>query len=74
MERNPRKGSPFLEGQATMNSRNGWKQTQINAKWGKDIIANTFPEADGQVRVADLETQDGIVRRPITKSPETKTI
>ncbi|KAL0832560.1 hypothetical protein ABMA28_000762 [Loxostege sticticalis] len=35
--------------------------------WPKGVIERVYPGADGQVRIADVKTSHGILRRPATK-------
>lgn len=35
--------------------------------WPKGVVSSTYPGRDGRIRVADIETNRGIMRRPVTK-------
>jgi hypothetical protein len=55
--------APLVEGDVVVIADN---QSPRNL-WPRGIITKTYPGRDGQVRVADVRTKQGLYQRPVTK-------
>lgn len=67
----------------TLNPRRKWNQTDVNVKigdivlvlddkvprneWRKGVVRNVFPSKDGQIRMAEIQTANGLLMRPSRK-------